>query len=686
MKSKKAIKLIILIVAITLFLLVVTKSRADAPIYEISNFDQLVEAVRMSKIKENQNYTFLLTDNIEITEEQQNSLINSDVKGISFGSTENPFTGTFDGQGHYIANLKYDSEVFTPAADTGLFAATADGAVIKNLIIKDADIESDYRGGIVAGYAEGTRFENIVVKDSHLFVSAINNVVTLITDGGIRGGAIVGEAHNCVLYNCESEGTRINTNNTSAVAALAGKGLYLGGLIGTTYYTDIEYSRVIDGLVKNYYDVAVGAVGGNVLYVGGIVGKMVNNSRIIDSYSTAELNYYCATYVSVGAGNIGHIGGIAGAMDDQTNEIIRCHYAGKATSRQYNAVLVIPIIQDNVNVSGIVDDYEGGAVVNTYFKPSANPGVNMNVLGSTSSTSSYGPLSDERYIDKNYWQNQNFDFHGNIKRQTAYSQNHANKWVIDYNTNIPVHGMSISAAIDFTNAGVVTIKNSELVNTDVSTSEATTFAVQGLKANESTTSITATENEGYRFVSWYKIPNVTISAADGEHNYYDEIFSHYQAYSNEKELIDTYIEDNDLFVAYYQTKITFHDINGRYVDPATNDSRDESGENDWYDFNSEIPIVIPNEKPSSPTARLVGWTTTRSSETGGGYSSITSSELTALKNSGTYYEIDDKITKSLELYPVYMDLISNITTVFEGNEQDSINDVSQRAGVRNYIS
>ncbi len=686
MKSKKAIKLIILIVAIALFVLIVTKSRADAPIYEISNFDQLVEAVRMSKLKENQNYTFLLTDNIEITEEQQASLINSDVKGISFGSTDNPFTGTFDGQGHYIANLKYDSEVFTPAADTGLFAATADGAVIKNLIIKNADIESDYRGGIIVGYAEGTRFENIVVKDSHLFVSAINNVVTLITDGGIRGGAIVGEAHNCVLYNCESEGTRINTNNTSAVAALAGKGLYLGGLIGTSYYTDIEYSRVIGGIVKNYYDVAVGAVGGNVLYVGGIVGKMLDNSRVIDSYSTAELNYYCATYVSVGAGNVGHIGGIAGSMEDQTNEIIRCHYAGKATSRQYNAVLVIPIIQDNVNVSGIVDDYEGGAVVNTYFKPSANPGVNMKVLGNTSSTSSYGPLSEERYIDKNYWENQNYDFQGHINRQTSYSQNHSNKWVIDYNTNMPVHGMSIAAAIDFTDAGEVTIKNSELVNTDVSTSKATTFAIQGLKAHESTTSITATENDGYRFVSWYKVPNVTISAADSEHNYYDEIFSQYPVYSNEKELRDAYIEDNDLFVAYYQTKITFHDINGKFVDPATNDSRDESGENDWYDFNSEIPIVNPNEKPSSPTARLVGWTTTKSSESGGGYSSITSSELISLKNSGTYYETDDKITKSLDLYPVYMDLISNITTVFEGNEQDSINDISQRAGVRNYNS
>ena len=56
--------------------------------------------------------------------------------------------------------------------------------------------------------------------------------------------------------------------------------------------------------------------------------------------------------------------------------------------------------KDNVNISGIADVYEGGSVVNTYFKPSVNDGVSMNVLGNNSSTSSYGPLNDIRYVDK----------------------------------------------------------------------------------------------------------------------------------------------------------------------------------------------------------------------------------------------------------------------------------------------
>ena len=77
--------------------------------------------------------------------------------------------------------------------------------------------------------------------------------------------------------------------------------------------------------------------------------KMKNSSKVIDSFSTAHLEYYCGTYVSVGAGNSGHIGGITAIMEGTSSEITRSHYAGTTKSQQYNAVLVIPIIQNNIN-------------------------------------------------------------------------------------------------------------------------------------------------------------------------------------------------------------------------------------------------------------------------------------------------------------------------------------------------
>ena len=398
-KSKKSIVFVIIFALLFSFIKI---TFADSNVYEINNFDELLNAAELSRQEGHQNDTYILKNDIEITESDQEKLNNNSVKYISFGSSEKPFKGTFDGAGHSISNLKYESTT-DPKTDTGLFSYTGEGAIIKNLTLINADIQADYRGGLISGYSEGTTFENITIKDSHLFVAAANNVLTLITDGGIRGGAIVGEAKNSVLYNCETINTTVNTNNTSGVAALSGKGLYLGGLVGTSVSTTIEYSRVEGGLVKEYYDVAVEALGGNTLYVGGIVGQMKEQSKVIDSYSTAELNFYCATYVSVGAGNTGNIGGIASAMFGNQNEIIRCVYSGKATSRQYNAVIVIPIIQDNINISGITNVYEGGKVENTYYKTSSNPGVTMNSLGSSGQTGSFGALSDEKFIDKEFW-------------------------------------------------------------------------------------------------------------------------------------------------------------------------------------------------------------------------------------------------------------------------------------------
>ena len=675
-------KIILLISIPTLIILFFTlkDSFADTTTYEIMNFEELLEAAKLSGQSGHQKDTFILKSDIEITPENQEILNNSEQKYISFGSSDYPFQGTFDGEGHTIYNLKYESTL-DQKADTGLFSYTSNGAIIKNLTISNAEIQADFRGGIIAGYSEGTLFENITIKDSHLLVAATNNVLTIITDGGLRGGAIVGEAKNCVLYNCESNNTRVNTNNTSGVAALSGKGLFLGGLVGTSVSTEIEYSRVEGGLVKNYYDVAVGALGGNVLYVGGIVGQMKENSRLIDSYSTAELNFYCATYVSVGAGNTGHIGGISGAMFGDENEILRCHYAGKATSTQYNAVLVIPIIQNNVNISGITNVYEGGIVENTYFKPSLNPDVQMGVLGSDTSTDLYGGISDEQYTDKKFWKSENYDFIGNLNRDTAYNSNHTNKWIIDYERGIPIHGISISATLDFKNAGKVTIESTGLVNTEVSTENPYIFAVQGLRKNETQVSINTSENEGYRFVSWYKANNINVDSIEENHDFFENIFNQYEPISNEKNLENISIINNDLFVAYYQARVLFHNIDGNLIDKDTGEQINEFNEKDWYDYNDKLNCVEPIIRPESESAKLIGWTSIKSKESGGGYSSITNAELTNLKNSNAFYVNGDNIISAMNLYPVYVDSIYNITTVFEGNEQDSLDDVSLRQGV-----
>lgn len=672
----KNMSYIILTLLLFLMIIYIPKILANDQTYEINNYEDLIKYSTLSRTNGHQKDIYILKNDITITEEQQKELESSDFKYISFGSNEYPFAGTFDGNNHTIKNLKYSTSLKVQY-DTGLFSQTTTGAVIKNLIIDNANIQSDYRGGIIAGYAEGTMFENIIVKNSHLFVSAADNVLTLITDGGIRGGALVGEANNSILYNCESKDNFVNTNNTSGVAALSGKGLTLGGLVGIANNTEVEYSRVIGGTVKAYYDVAVGALGGNTLYVGGIVGKM-KSSKIIDSFSTAALDFYCATYVSVGAGNTGHIGGLTAYMEGNKNEIYRSHYAGETHSKQYNAVLVIPIIQENKNISGIADIYEGGAVVGAYFKPSLNPNVKMNVLGSATSTSAYGPLSDEKYNDKEFFQGQNYDLFGTIKRITNYNDNHYNKWVIDEELKIPVHGNTISATIDFPNAGSVEIEKTKLINTSVSTNNPYSFAVQGTTISDETINLSATQKEGYRMTSWYKVPKVSTWMIENDHDYFDDIFKKYVPISNEKEYKETSFEDKDLFVARYQARVIFHDIEGNIIDKATGKKvTKEDDVKDWYYYNDKIEELNPINKPESNDAKLIGWTTS----TEKAYENTTFVELSDLKEKHEFYEVGDSITQTMDLYPVYINSLANIITIFEGNQFDFSSDISLRENV-----
>lgn len=705
----------------------VQAAEPKADVIEIGDVDELVLAALGSKSSTGANKTYVLTADIEITEDDYEELKEADELPLTFGSESEdiPFTGTFDGQGYTISGLKYEEVATKPLADTGLFSYTK-GATIKNLTIINADIEADMRGGIVVGYADSTTIENVTVEESSLAVRAADNVLLIGTDLGVRGGGIAGEMVNgSVAYNCEVNNCFIRTNNTTAVAALAGKDLYLGGIAGVADNSVIEYCRVIgdnpygedavEGQTKTrisiYYDVAVGAVGGNTLYVGGIAGDIKNGTKIIDSFSTADLYYYCATYVSVLGVNVGHIGGITGGIGTEDCQITRCHFAGKTDSYQYNALLVIPIIQNDVNISGVADYFRQTVSHNNtirdningvFFRENLNPEVEMDSLRdltglSISPSGQYGPWSDTMYTNRSAWEEFDYDFSGTTDRSTEEYNNgeiHHNKWVMDYELGIPVHGSSVAATFDFPGAGEVSIEGTDLVSKAVSTKDPYTFAVQGAASSDKEITFTYTPaNGGYKLDGWWRIPDITTESAVQDHSYFDKLFEQYETIKNvpivdgtgtqdvenpvskpENPDDNSYMatneqgkpaqwEDNDLFVARIKALVEFHNIKGEAID-KTEGMVSNNTDDDWYYYNETLPSVVPAEKPDSDSAVLIGWTT----EDGNleKLNGISSADLNALKDAGTFYETGDPITEPLQLYPVYSDYISNVITEFEG--------------------
>lgn len=716
--------------------------------FHIKNEADFLSCVALSRERDTSGWRVYLDNDIVLNDDDMKTIVSHTVKHLSFGNKEHPFKGVFDGQNHTVEGLSYDKDAFDPERDTGFFAET-NGATIKNFLVKDANVWADFRGGIIVGKAVNTRFENVMVMESTLHVTCANNALNLITNAGFEGGLIAAELDGCTLYNCEVRGGRAVNNATSGVQALGGEGLYMAAFAGYVKNSTIEYCRVTptrkdDGSiaangmtdVTNKYDVAIGALGGNNVYASGFVGCMAGNAKIIDCFSTAQCYSYAASYVGVVAVTRAWTGGLAGRiLTEKGNELVRSHFAGDLSSRQYNPIAVIPIIQNDVNLGGIAAraNKDDATVTECYFKPSVS--LNGNSQGNpakkkipafggdgTTKGDGYGPWDDERYITRELWEEHDYDFCARTMRSTANDDalggQHTNEWAMDYKLNIPVHGQSVKATIDFPGAGTATIEATKL-GIDQATSDPYAFAVSAVLAGtaqglaQGDTSVTFKQdtsakpkgltdaNGGYRFMGWFREPGVKVNRIDHDSSWFngktdaDAVKAGKQVQKNEAhEKTSTYTADNakgaeafkgnDLFIASYEAQVLFYNVKGKTLSWQSGEEHDKS--TDWYRYGVGLTPAAPADRGTlSASATFIGWTTQPSGEAGmhGGYAAITSPKLAELKNAGAFYPAGTEITVlgPTDFYPVYTDYVSNIMTVFEGNEQDATDDQTRRDGV-----
>ena len=716
--------------------------------FHITNEADFISCVALSRLRDTSQWHVYLDNDIELDSDDMKAIVANTVKHLSFGNKEHPFKGVFDGQNHTVGGLNYDKDAFDPERDTGFFAET-NGATIKNFLVKDANVWADFRGGIIVGKAVNTRFENVMVMESTLHVTCANNALNLITNAGFEGGLIAGELDGCTLYNCEVRGGRAVNNTTSGVQALGGEGLYMAAFAGYVKNSTVEYCRVTptrkdDGSiaekgmtdVTNKYDVAIGALGGNNVYASGFVGCMAGDAKIIDCFSTAQCYSYAASYVGVVAVTRAWTGGLAGRiLTEKGNELVRSHFAGDLSSRQYNPIAVIPIIQNDVNLGGIAAraNKDDATVTECYFKPSVS--LSGNSQGNpakkkipsfggdgTTKGDGYGPWDDERYTTRELWEEHDYDFCAGTKRSTANNGalggSHFNEWAMDYKLNIPVHGQSVKATIDFPGAGTATIEATKL-GIEQKTSDPYAFAVSAVLAGtaqglaQGDTSVTFGQdtsakpkgltdaNGGYRFMGWFRESDVRVNRIGQDNSWFDgktdadavaagkqvqksEAHEHTSTYTADNAKGVDGFKGNDLFIASYEAQVLFYNVKGEMLSWQSGEAHDKS--TDWYRYGVGLTPVAPADRGAlSASATFIGWTTQPSGEAEmhGGYAAITSPELAELKNAGAFYPAGAEITVlgPTDFYPVYTDYVSNIMTVFEGNERDELDDKTQRAGV-----
>lgn len=745
---------LIAVVAIALCCVVALPAVAhaeDQTEFHITNRNDFLACVALSRQRDTSQWRVYLDNDIVLNDDDMNAIVEDTVKHLSFGNKEHPFKGVFDGQNHTVKGLNYENKVLDPERDTGFFAET-DGATIKNFLVKDANIWADFRGGIIVGKAVNTSFENVMVMESTLHVTCANNMLNVITNAGFEGGLIAGELDGCTLYNCEVRGGRAVNNTTSGVQAIGGEGLHMAAFAGYVKNSTIEYCRVTptrneDGSiaekgmtdVTNKYDVAIGALGGNNVYASGFVGCMAEGAKVIDCFSTAKCYSYAASYVGVVSVTRAWTGGLAGrVLSKSGNEITRSHFAGDLSSRQYNPIAVIPIIQNDVNLGGIAARANKGdaTVTECYFKPSVS--LSGNSQGNpakkkipsfggdgTTKGDSYGPWDDERYITRELWEEHDYDFCAGTMRSTANDDalggQHTNEWAMDYKLNIPVHGQSVKATIDFPGAGTATVL-ATMLGKDQSTSDPYTFAVSAVLAGtaqglaQGDTSVMFKQetsakpaglseaNDGYRFMGWFREPDVRVNRIGQDNSWFDgktddaavkdgkcveentahDKTSTYTADNGKDHDASEGFKGNDLFIASYEAQVLFYNVEGKTINWKDGKAHDRS--TDWYRYGVGLTPAAPADRGSlSKTATFIGWTTQPNDDKSmnGAYAAITSDRLADLKNKGAFYPVGSEIAVvgPTDFYPVYSDYVSHIMTEFEGNEQDALNDVTQRVDV-----
>ncbi|TVR70958.1 MAG: hypothetical protein EA408_09840, partial [Marinilabiliales bacterium] len=165
---------------------------------------------------------------------------------LPIGSTESPFTGSYDGDGYTISNLFIDRN----EEDIGFFGIIENG-VINNMAIVDAEvINDDNNTGIIAGFSYNS--------------SILNSYATGRLSGGNYIGGLVGtNASDAII------------SSSYAIVDILSGGNNIGGLAG---HNQAE-------IQSSFAYVFIDIEGDN---IGGLAGY--NSGDIFNSYSAGEVN------------------------------------------------------------------------------------------------------------------------------------------------------------------------------------------------------------------------------------------------------------------------------------------------------------------------------------------------------------------------------------------------------------
>ncbi len=184
------------------------------------------------------------------------------------------FAGTFDGEGHTIRGVYFDSGSFPTSGNVfcGIFGVNAAGGIVKNINVASSTFEAVYNVGGVVAYNKGTVERCYVGSDVIVRSTAAGNSNQAIRFAGIVASNL-GTVRGCV--------------SDANLSDHKGKGRnYIGGIVGHNFGR-VESCVFLGDADRLGYDTQD--------HIGPIVGSSVESSISHLSYSN---NYYTQSAVA----------------------------------------------------------------------------------------------------------------------------------------------------------------------------------------------------------------------------------------------------------------------------------------------------------------------------------------------------------------------------------------------------
>ena len=300
----------------------------------------------LDAVRNNLGGSYILMNNFDSTttgyEDLASPTANQGKGWQPIGNDANPFTGTFDGQGHEISDLFINR---SDENDVGLFGYVDGGRGIQNVGVLNANVTGEGWVGGLVGKNEGT------VSNSY----STGNVTGQRCVGGLVGGNSYGSVSSS-YSSANVTGTyqlvgglvggnyRATVRNSYSTGNVTGEG-WVGGLVGGN----------TGGTVSKSY--STGNVTGTYQCVGGLVGENMGGT-VSKSYSTGNVT-----------GNL-RVGGLVGV-----------NYDGGTVSKSYSTGNVT----GNSSVGGLVG-YNDGSIVSNSFWDTETSGQDISAGGEGKTT------------------------------------------------------------------------------------------------------------------------------------------------------------------------------------------------------------------------------------------------------------------------------------------------------------